>query len=61
MLTIGISESGNEVGLSPTTLAALSEADRATRIATAATRLREAGAHHVLRSVAELPDLLARL
>jgi phosphonoacetaldehyde hydrolase len=61
MLTIGISESGNEVGLSAATLAALSETDRTARIATAEDRLREAGAHHVLPSVAKLPDLLARL
>ena len=33
MVTVGVSETGNEVGLSPAALAALGEADRASRIA----------------------------
>ncbi len=55
MWCVGISESGNEVGLSLDALAALDEADRARRVHAAETRLLEAGAHAVLKSVAELP------
>jgi phosphonoacetaldehyde hydrolase len=58
MLTIGISETGNEVGLSAEELAALSDGEKQSRIAAAETRLRQAGAHQVLRSVAELPAIL---
>ena len=61
MLCIGISVSGNEVGLGPEALAELDARDRAERIARAEHRLREAGAHAVLQSVAELPQwMLAR-
>ena len=55
MHCVGISESGNEVGLSLVALSALSPSERAQRAAAAATRLRQAGAHEVLRSVADLP------
>jgi phosphonoacetaldehyde hydrolase len=55
MVCIGLSESGNEVGLSQEALAALSPAERESLIAAAKARLTETGAHAVLRSVAELP------
>ena len=58
MLTIGLSETGNEVGMSAEELAALNEDEKHRRIAAAETRLRQAGAHQVLRSVAELPAAL---
>lgn len=58
MLCVGISESGNEVGLSPDALAALTGQERADRVATAERRLRQAGADTVLRTVAELPEWL---
>lgn len=55
MICIGLSECGNEVGLSMEALAALSATTRAQLIEAAEKRLREAGADAVLRSVAELP------
>ncbi len=55
MWCVGVSESGNEVGLSLEELEALPPDDRARRIAHAEARLRDAGAHDVLRSVADLP------
>jgi len=55
MICVGVSESGNEVGLAPEQLAGLDAAGRATRVRAAEARLREAGAHAVLPSVAELP------
>jgi phosphonoacetaldehyde hydrolase len=55
MWCVGLTECGNEVGLSAAQLTALSPDDRAERAATAADRLRGAGAHVTLASVAELP------
>ena len=58
MVTIGIGESGNEVGLDQAQLAALADEERRRRVEVADARLHEAGAHAVLRSVAELPAWL---
>ena len=60
-VTVGVALSGNHVGLTPEALGALSEAevDRLRRGATEA--LREAGADHVIDSVADLPELIERL
>jgi phosphonoacetaldehyde hydrolase len=55
MWCVGVSESGNEMGLSESMLAALPADERAARVEAAAARLREAGAHTVLTSIAELP------
>jgi phosphonoacetaldehyde hydrolase len=55
MVCVGLSESGNEVGLSQEALAILSAEKRENLIAAATERLTEAGAHAVLHSVAELP------
>jgi len=55
MQVVAVSESGNEVGLSPAQLEALEESNREACVTAAAERLRAAGAHAVLRSVAELP------
>jgi phosphonoacetaldehyde hydrolase len=52
--TVGISASGNEVGLSRDALLELSVADRAARIAAAETSLRAAGADVVIETVAQL-------
>ena len=60
MVTIGVSETGNEVGLSEEALAALPEGERSKRVAGAAQRLTAAGANFVLRSVVELPAWLYR-
>jgi len=58
MRVVAISESGNEMGLSLAQLAALAPSERAARLTAAEERLRGAGAHTVLRSVAELPAWL---
>ena len=55
MCCVGVSECGNEVGLSPEALSAMSIDERARRIRIAEDRLQGAGAEAVLRSVAELP------
>ncbi|WP_442679565.1 phosphonoacetaldehyde hydrolase [Sphingomonas sp. ASY06-1R] len=59
--TIGVAASGNAIGLSQEALAALAPEDRAGRIAQASQRLRDAGAHAVIATVADLPDALATL
>jgi phosphonoacetaldehyde hydrolase len=55
---VGVVESGNEFGLSAESLAALPAAERAERYAVAEARLREAGAHEVIASVASLLPVL---
>jgi phosphonoacetaldehyde hydrolase len=55
MWTVGVAVSGNEVGLSPDEWRALAEAEKACRRAGAAERLKTAGAHYVVDSVAQLP------
>lgn len=55
MVCIGLSECGNEVGLGRDDLEALPAGERAARVAAAELRLYDAGAHAVLRSVADLP------
>lgn len=57
--TVGLSASGNGVGLEEAALAILPISERATRIDAAAKALREAGAHYVIESVADLPTVLA--
>jgi phosphonoacetaldehyde hydrolase len=58
MFCIGLSECGNEVGLGREALAALDEEERERLVTAAEKRLLEAGAHAVMRSVAELPAWL---
>jgi phosphonoacetaldehyde hydrolase len=52
--TVGISASGNEVGLSHDALLRLPAADRVARIAAAETSLRAAGADEVIETIAQL-------
>ncbi len=59
--TVGLSASGNGVGLAPEALAGLPPAERAERVETAARALREAGAHYVIESVADLAPVLAEI
>jgi len=59
--TIGLSGSGNGVGLSQEDLAALPGAERAARIEASAQALRDAGAHYVIESVADLGRVLAEI
>jgi phosphonoacetaldehyde hydrolase len=58
MWTIGITRSGNELGLSPEEASALPSAELAARVAAAGERLRKAGAHHVAASLADTPPIL---
>ena len=57
---VGVTATGNMLGLSRAEHDALSAADRSARLAAAAERMRAAGAHAVIESVAELPALVAR-
>jgi phosphonoacetaldehyde hydrolase len=56
--TVGITLTGNEVGLSAAALAALSEAGRAAHRARAGAVLKQAGAHLVIDSIADLPKAI---
>jgi phosphonoacetaldehyde hydrolase len=58
MICIGLSECGNEVGVSQEALSSLGDGTRQAMVQEAEKRLSEAGAHAVLRSVAELPRWL---
>lgn len=60
-VTVGVCLSGNEAGLTPEELAALPEADLAAMRARVTARLKAAGAHHVIDTVADLPALIGRL
>jgi phosphonoacetaldehyde hydrolase len=59
--TVGLSASGNGVGLDREALAALPDAERARRIEASARALRDAGAHYVVESVADLAPVLAQI
>jgi phosphonoacetaldehyde hydrolase len=56
--TIGLSLTGNELGLSAVEVKALAPAELDTRLQPIEAKLRAAGAHEVVRSVAELPAVL---
>lgn len=61
MWTVGLSASGNEVGLSWDEWTALSPEAQAARCRPAADKLRRAGSHYVIRTVAELPAVIAEI
>ncbi|GHD58294.1 phosphonoacetaldehyde hydrolase [Jeongeupia chitinilytica] len=58
MWTVGLSASGNEVGLTHEEWAALSPAEQAARRAPAEAKLYAAGAHFVVDSIADLPAVI---
>jgi phosphonoacetaldehyde hydrolase len=58
MWAVGVTTTGNEVGLSAQDWAALSHTERAQRAAAASKRLRDAGAHYVIAGVSELRALI---
>ncbi len=60
-LTVGVALSGNAVGLSVEALAALPAAEVDSVRKKAGSILLEAGADHVIDTIADLPDLLSRL
>lgn len=59
--TVGLSASGNGVGLAQDALALLPPAERAARVQIAAQALLDAGAHYVIESVADLAPVLAQI
>lgn len=59
--TVGLSASGNGVGLSLEALAGLPAEERASRVAASAKALRDAGAHYVVETVADLGSALAEI
>ena len=61
MWTVGVTLSGNEVGLSVSEVNALPESDRAALAAEAEKRLRAAGAHYVAETVGDCRSLLATI
>lgn len=56
--SIGVTRTGSELGLSADDVASLDAAERQSRIATVGEKFRQAGAHFVIESVAELPPLI---
>lgn len=61
MWTVGVAKSGNGVGLSRKELHALPADEQRRRVQKAADQLQAAGAHFVIDSVADLPDVLATI
>jgi len=61
MWAVGLSLSGNEVGYSLEEFAKADVAEVDARVAVAEAKLKKAGAHYVVRSVADLPDVLAQI
>lgn len=58
MWTVGVTETGNEMGVSREELAALPSAERARRRARAGEKLAQAGAHYVIAGPEELPGVI---
>ena len=61
MWTIGITRTGNEVGLTSAEWMAVPAAAKVEALAAAGRRLRDAGAHYVAESVAECPEIVDRI
>lgn len=59
--TVGVTLSGNAVGLTPQEMARLSPVELDARRSSACELLRRAGADYVIDSVADLPDLMQRV
>lgn len=59
--SIGVTEGGSELGLSTDEFMHLAPAEKSQRLAKIADKLSAAGAHAVIRSVAELPALVDQL
>jgi phosphonoacetaldehyde hydrolase len=58
MWTIGISRTGNEVGLTAAEWDVLPATERQVALSNAGSRLREAGAHYIAQSVADCPSIV---
>jgi phosphonoacetaldehyde hydrolase len=61
MWTIGVSLTGNEVGMSAADLAALPDSQRKTLAARVRDSLKSAGAHYVIESVAALEPVISQI
>ena len=61
MWTIGLSLSGNEVGYSKDEYLKADTAEIDARIAVAEAKLKQAGSHYVMRTIADLPIVLAEI
>jgi phosphonoacetaldehyde hydrolase len=61
MWTVGVTATGNEVGFTESQLAALSMSERDSRLDQAGNKLKTAGAHYVIESVAHLEPVLERI
>lgn len=57
----GVVDSSSDVGLTEAAFAELTDAERHRRTSPVAKRLRDAGAHEIIRTVAELPALVDRI
>jgi phosphonoacetaldehyde hydrolase len=60
-ITVGLTLSGNEAGLTPDQVADLSSSERQALHERVGARLMAAGADHIIETVADLPGLIARL
>lgn len=56
--TVAVAQTGNELGLSATEIAAFTEEELAQRLNPITARFEQAGAHYVIRSIADLPPVL---
>jgi phosphonoacetaldehyde hydrolase len=61
MWTIGVTATGNEVGLSAAALATLAPDDRGRRLDRAGAALKAAGAHYLIDSVAEIEPIIDQI
>jgi phosphonoacetaldehyde hydrolase len=61
MWTVGVTATGNEVGLTELQLATLSTSERDHRLDQAGNKLKTAGAHYVIESVAHLEPILEQI
>ena len=59
--SVGVTRTSSEVGLSEAEVATLEPAELQARLDRAASTLRAAGAHYVIESVAQLPELLKEI
>jgi len=60
-VTVGLTLSGNEAGLTPSQLADLSASERQALHVRVGAKLKAAGADHIIETVADLPALIKRL
>lgn len=61
MWTIGLSLSGNEVGYSKEEYSAADSVDVEAKIAVAEAKLKKAGSHYMMRTISDLPAVLAKI